>query len=67
MQDSRPLFVNSFLTGTCALLVAFITPCGLAQQPDLSTVKVTRVLDKPIIGPDIHPSIGGKHSGSLAY
>ena len=58
MQDSRPLFVNSFLTGTCALLVALITPCGLAQQPDLSTVKVTRVLDKPIIGPDIHPSIG---------
>ena len=58
MQDSRPLFINSFLTGTCALLVALITPGGFAQQPDLSTVKVTRVLDKPIIGPDIHPSIG---------
>ena len=60
MQDSRPLFINSFLTGTCALLVALITPGGLAQaqQPDLSTIKVARVLDKPIIGPDIHPSIG---------
>jgi len=29
-----------------------------AQEPDLSSVKITRVLEKPIIGPDLHPSIG---------
>jgi hypothetical protein len=28
------------------------------QQPDLSSVKITRLADKPIIGPDIHPSTG---------
>ena len=30
----------------------------LAQQPDLSSVKITRLLDRPLIGPDIHPSVG---------
>ncbi len=31
---------------------------ALAQQPDLDKVQVTRLLDKPIIAPGIHPSIG---------
>ena len=29
-----------------------------AQEPNLSSVKVTRLLDEPIIGPELHPSIG---------
>ena len=29
-----------------------------AQQPDLGNVKVTRLLDRTLIGPDIHPSVG---------
>ena len=28
------------------------------QQPDLSSVTITRLADQPIIGPDIHPSTG---------
>ena len=31
---------------------------ALAQQSDLDKVQVTRLLDKPIIAPGIHPSIG---------
>ena len=31
---------------------------ALAQLPDLDKVRVTRLLDKPIIAPGIHPSIG---------
>ncbi|NKB32417.1 MAG: hypothetical protein GKR91_04900 [Pseudomonadales bacterium] len=34
-----------------------VTSC-FAQQPDLSSVTITRLADKPIIGPDLHPSIG---------
>ena len=41
-------------------LAVFLINISLAQaqQPDLTSVKVTRLLDKPIIGPDLHPSIG---------
>lgn len=39
-----------------ASLIAF-SP-AVAQSPDLSNVRVTRLLDKPIIGPDLHPSTG---------
>lgn len=34
-----------------------------AQQPDLNSVRVTRLLDEPIIGPEIHPSIGENIQG----
>ena len=57
MLASRSLFIHSILT-TCALIAALVAGTGFAQQPDLSTIRVTRLLDKPIIGPDIHPSIG---------
>ena len=41
-------------------LAVFLINISLAQaqQPDLTSIKVTRLLDKPIIGPDLHPSIG---------
>ena len=29
-----------------------------AQQPELGNVKVTRLSDRPLIGPGIHPSVG---------
>tara|TARA_B100000929_G_scaffold28720_1_gene21150 strand:+ start:162 stop:1217 length:1056 start_codon:yes stop_codon:yes gene_type:complete len=52
------LFIHSILTTTWLLIAALVAGTAFAQQPDLSTVKVTRLLDKPVIGPDIHPSIG---------
>ena len=58
MLASRSLFIHSILTTTWLLIAALVAGTAFAQQPDLSTVKVTRLLDKPVIGPDIHPSIG---------
>ena len=48
------------LIKTFGFLAVFLINISLAQaqQPDLTSVKVTRLLDKPIIGPDLHPSIG---------
>ena len=34
-----------------------------AQVADLSSVTITRLMDKPIIGPDLHPSIGENIQG----
>lgn len=55
MFSKLPFFwsILSFLSITC--LSANILN---AQEPDLSSVKITRLLEKPIIGPDLHPSIG---------
>lgn len=58
MLAPRSLFIHSILTTTWLLIAALVAGTAFAQQPDLSTVKVTRLLDKPVIGPDIHPSIG---------
>lgn len=58
MLTPRSLFIHSILTTTWLLIAALVAGTAFAQQPDLSTVKVTRLLDKPVIGPDIHPSIG---------
>ena len=58
MLGPRSLFIHSILTTTWLLIAALVAGTAFAQQPDLSTVKVTRLLDKPVIGPDIHPSIG---------
>ena len=58
MLGPRSLFIHSILTTTLLLIAALVAGTAFAQQPDLSTVKVTRLLDKPVIGPDIHPSIG---------
>ena len=58
MLAPRSLFIRSILTTTWLLIAALVAGTAFAQQPDLSTVKVTRLLDKPVIGPDIHPSIG---------
>ena len=48
----RPLLLLSALWGF------FLPPPVSGQSPDLSGVRVTRLLDRPIIGPDIHPGIG---------
>ena len=58
MLAPRSWFIHSILTTTWLLIAALVAGTAFAQQPDLSTVKVTRLLDKPVIGPDIHPSIG---------
>ena len=58
MLAPRSLFIHSILTTTWLLIAALVAGTAFAQQPDLSAVKVTRLLDKPVIGPDIHPSIG---------
>ena len=58
MLGPRSLFIHSILTTTWLLIAALVAGTAFAQQPDLSAVKVTRLLDKPVIGPDIHPSIG---------
>ena len=58
MLAPRSLFIHSILTTTWLLIAALVAGTAFAQQPDLTTVKVTRLLDKPVIGPDIHPSIG---------
>mgnify|MGYP005721754761 FL=1 len=51
LKTSVPLIV------TLALLMSATT---LAQSP---RVTVTRLLDRPLIGPDIHPSIGENIQG----
>lgn len=55
MPTKLSFLVKSFLITSLCLLNY---PLSSAQQPDLSKVKVSRLLDKPIIGPDLHQSIG---------
>lgn len=56
--------LSAFLVLTLSsLLLSSYSEPGLAQTPDLSSVRVTRLLDQPIIGPDIHPSIGENIQG----
>lgn len=43
------------------LLVGYVIPA--TAQPDLTSVTVTRLLDTPIIGPELHPSIGENIQG----
>ena len=52
-----------FMSRGCISIAALVFLAGfsegsIAQEPDLSKVRVTRLLDRPLIGPDIHPSIG---------
>ena len=63
--------MNSFLSShrcptlmlALLLVSAVAAQTTFAQQPDLSSVKVTRLADQPIIGPGIHPSIGENIQG----
>ena len=48
------------LTTSC-LLMALVTP--VIAQPNLQDVTVTRLMDRPIIGPELHPSIGENIQG----
>ena len=36
---------------------------AMAQQPDLDSIQVTRLLDQPLIAPGMHPSIGANIQG----
>lgn len=54
LAKSRLLTRSFFLFIACLLSISISN----AQNPDLSSVKVTRLLDQPIIGPELHPSIG---------
>jgi len=52
-------FVTLFLA--FCLLVAIARP--IIAQPNLNSVTVTRLMDRPIIGPELHPSIGENIQG----
>jgi hypothetical protein len=60
---------NKILGTSQYAIVLLIVSCGLfagqiaVAQPDLSGVNVTRLLDRPIIGPETHPSIGENIQG----
>ncbi len=51
-------YIFRFLRALLMLASIATATFAVAQQPDLSSVRVTRLLDRPLIGPDIHPSIG---------
>ena len=46
-----------------AATLCLTAPVLNAQDTDLSSVTITRMMDKPIIGPDLHPSIGENIQG----
>ena len=46
-----------------AIAFSLFTSGICAQVADLSSVTITRLMDKPIIGPDLHPSIGENIQG----
>lgn len=48
------------------LLLIAVMPFTQAQAQGLKNVKITRLLDRPIIGPGIHPSIGINIQGPAA-
>ena len=50
--------IFSFLLAHC-----LSTSPLIAQEPNLSSVNVIRILDRPIIGPDLHPTIGANIQG----
>ena len=53
------------LSSVISIAIAFsLFASGIcAQVADLSSVTITRLMDKPIIGPDLHPSIGENIQG----
>ena len=53
------------LSSVISIAIAFsLFASGIcAQVTDLSSVTITRLMDKPIIGPDLHPSIGENIQG----
>ncbi|MDP6534951.1 MAG: hypothetical protein QGG02_01180 [Gammaproteobacteria bacterium] len=58
MQSSTgPLYRATRACLFLCLSVLFLSG-AYAQQPDIRAVNITRLLDKPLIGPGIHPSIG---------
>lgn len=52
-----------FRIGLCLFAALLSTGLASAQAPDLSGVRVTRLLDQAIIRPDLHPSIGENIQG----
>ena len=54
--------IYGYLIGIAATL-CLTAPVLNAQDTDLSSVTITRMMDKPIIGPDLHPSIGENIQG----
>ena len=54
--------IYGYLIGIAATL-CLTAPVLNAQETDLSSVTITRMMDKPIIGPDLHPSIGENIQG----
>ena len=56
----RNCSLHSILAAIAAIL---ISNSLAAQHPDINTVRVTRLLDEPIIGPSVHPSIGENIQG----
>ena len=57
MKSSKIAIIHYFFGLLILTLSIFSLPLN-AQQPDLANVKVTRLLDRTLIGPDIHPSVG---------
>ena len=57
MKSSKIAISHYFLGLLILTLSIFSLPLN-AQKPDLANVKVTRLLDRTLIGPDIHPSVG---------
>lgn len=47
----------------CCLSLSLLAPGVIAQAPDLDRITVTRLLDRPVIAPGIHPSIGDNIQG----
>ena len=60
-MTSRFFSIISVISIATAMLL--ITSGIFAQDTDLSSITVTRLMDQPIIRPDLHPSIGQNIQG----
>jgi len=63
IQRPRIREYNSVLSSLLLLVVCAVGANVSAQTPQLDAVRVTRLLDRPVISPGIHPSIGENIQG----
>ncbi len=65
MKMTMPTTTPSSILGRLALAALLVCSAGTrteAQRP-VHEIRVERLLDAPIVGPDLHPSIGGNIQG----